>query len=65
MENKTKIELNLYDDQAYYLALFLKRTTHETFRRHSDPNISHEPEEMAEAVRATVRCLNDAGFAPR
>jgi len=59
------IELELTDDEAYHLALFLKRTHFGTFERHSDPCNREEPQKICDAVCATMRSLSKAGYAPR
>ena len=59
------IALDLTEEDAWHLALFLKRTDWSTFERHSDPTNKEEPQRFADAVSATERCLRAAGYAPR
>lgn len=63
--NKVTIALELTEDQAWNLALFLKRTSWATFERHSDPTDKEEPHRISDAVSAAARSLREAGYAPR
>jgi hypothetical protein len=65
MSDRKTIALELTDDEAWNLALFLKRTSWSTFERHSDPTDKDEPHRFSDAVSATARSLRNAGFAPR
>jgi hypothetical protein len=60
-----KITLDLTDDQAWNLALFLKRQSWTAFACASDPTDPEEPHRFSDAVSAAARELRNAGIAPR
>lgn len=63
--SKVEIKVELTEDEAWYFAQFLKRSSRETFVRHSDPTDKVEPEQMVAAAIKLQRAFATAGFAPR
>ena len=59
------ITAELSDAEAWYFAQFLKRSSHDTFVRHSDPTNKQEPEFMIDAATKLQRAFAEAGYAPR
>ena len=65
MEDKNvKLVIELTEQEAYYFALFLKRTSWSTFEEHSD-RTEQETQRIADAVCAVQREFGREGFAPR
>jgi hypothetical protein len=59
------ITVELTPNEAWYFAQFLKRASHSTFARCSDPTDKVEPDQMLAAASKLQRAFAAAGYAPR
>ena len=59
------LTVELTKEQAYYLALFVKRCHYGVCQRLADPTNKTEPDEMMSGICAVQRGLREIGYAPR
>lgn len=65
MKTTIKISVELTEDQAWYLAQFVKRASLSVCEHLSDPTNSEEPSHMMAALNQVRRALAEEGYAPR